>query len=394
MLLEKAVTLADRLSIAFDTPSGVPDDEIIFNPRAHRLGNSDSSITCIGTLVLEWTRLSDLTGNKTYASLAQRAQNHLLRPKYDGFRFPGLVGTYVRLKDGVFQDYQAGWGGGSDSYYEYLIKMYAYDSVAFTEYKDNWVAAAESSMQYLASSPTSRTDLTFLGEFRDNTTVPVSSHCKFAQFVRLCSLRWKVLTRHLIVASVCGGSFILGGFLLQNQTYVDFGLELTKSYYEVYRQSPAGIGPETFRWVDDHQPASRRTASLPPPKKRASFYEKSGYWATSPEYILRPETIESLYYAYRATDDKKWQLWAWEAFEALESKTRVAGGYGGLHTTMKSEAEVNNVQKYRINKMESFWLAETLKYLYMIFSDDDEYQVKRGGRWVLNTEAHPLRVRH
>ncbi|KAL2211239.1 1,2-a-D-mannosidase [Sarocladium strictum] len=371
VLLEKAVTLADRLSIAFDTPSGVPDDEVIFNPKPHRLGNRDSSITCIGTLVLEWTRLSDLTGNTTYAALAQRAQNHLLRPKYNGFKFPGLLGTYVRLTDGEFEDYQAGWGGGSDSYYEYLIKMFAYDPVAFAEYRDNWVAAAESSMRYLASSPTSRSDLTFLGEFRDNTTVPISSH----------------------LASVCGGSFILGGLLLQDQAFIDFGLELAKSYYEVYRQSPSGIGPETFRWVDDHQATSRRTASLAPPKKWASFYEVAGYWSTSPEYILRPETIESLYYAYRATGDRKWQTWAWEAFEALEAGTRVAGGYSGLHTTMKSEEEVGDATKYRVDKMESFWLAETLKYLYMIFSNDDEYQVKQGGRWVLNTEAHPLRAR-
>lgn len=183
MLLEKAKSLADALTIAFDTPSGIPDDEIVFSPKPRKIGNHDSSITCIGTLVLEWTRLSDLTGNKTYAALAQRAQSHLLRPKPEGWRLPGLVGTYVRLRDGEFEDYQAGWGGGSDSYYEYLIKMYQYDPVAFVEYKDSWVAAAESSMKYLASHPTTRTDLTFLGEFRGNSTVPMSSHCKFRAYI-------------------------------------------------------------------------------------------------------------------------------------------------------------------------------------------------------------------
>lgn len=121
-----------------------------------------------------------MTGNVTYAALAQRAQAHLIRPKPEGFRLPGLVGTYVRLDTGHFGDYQAGWGGGSDSYYEYLIKMYAYDPVSFAEYKDSWILAAESSMQHLASSPTTRPDLTFLGEFRGNTTVPISSHCEFA----------------------------------------------------------------------------------------------------------------------------------------------------------------------------------------------------------------------
>ena len=38
---------------------------------------------------------------------------------------------------------------------------------------------------------------------------------------------------------------------------------------------------------------------------------------------------------------------------------------------------------------QSFFLAETLKYLYLIFSDDDAMDLDR---WVLNTEAHPLPV--
>ena len=179
-LLKAAITLADRLSIAFDTPSGIPDDGIIFNPTSRRYGNIDNSITCFGTLVLEWTRLSDLTGNKTYAALAQRAQDHLIHPKTNQeFTLPGLIGTYVRLDNGYFGDYQAGWGGGSDSYYEYLIKMYAYDPIQFVEYGESWIQAAESSMKYLASSPSTRPDLTFLGEMRENTMIPISSHCKF-----------------------------------------------------------------------------------------------------------------------------------------------------------------------------------------------------------------------
>ncbi|KAG5765101.1 hypothetical protein H9Q72_006803 [Fusarium xylarioides] len=371
-LLKAAVILADRLSIAFDTPSGIPDDEIIFNPRLRRFGNIDNSITCFGTLVLEWTRLSDLTGNQTYAKLAQRAQDHLIHPKTkQSFTLPGLIGTYVKLKDGYFGDYQAGWGGGSDSYYEYLIKMYAYDPVAFAEYGETWIKAAESSMLYLASSPSTRPDLTFLGEMRGDTLIPISSH----------------------LASVCGGSLILGGLLLQNQTFVDFGVKLSESYYEVYRQSPSGIGPELFRWVDDgRQPLAKASAKRLPAPKWQSFYEKSGYYHTNAEYILRPETIESLYYAYRATGDRKYQDWAWEAFEALNRMCKVEGGYTGLKSVMKTKDD--KTRKF-VDKMESFWLAETLKYLYLMFAEDSELQVRRDGKmkYVLNTEAHPLLVR-
>lgn len=43
------------------------------------------------------------------------------------------------------------------------------------------------------------------------------------------------------------------------------------------------------------------------------------------------------------------------------------------------------------DRQESFWVAETLKYLYLLFSDDASDQLNLG-EWVLNTEAHPLPV--
>jgi hypothetical protein len=39
--------------------------------------------------------------------------------------------------------------------------------------------------------------------------------------------------------------------------------------------------------------------------------------------------------------------------------------------------------------METFWFAETLKYLYMLFSEDELIDLHQ---WVFNTEAHPFRV--
>ncbi len=41
-----------------------------------------------------------------------------------------------------------------------------------------------------------------------------------------------------------------------------------------------------------------------------------------------------------------------------------------------------------VDSMESFWLAETLKYFYLVFADWDLVHLDQ---WVLNTEAHPLR---
>ena len=186
---------------------------------------------------------------------------------------------------------------------------------------------------------------------------------------------------------------ILGGLLLQNQTFIDFGLKLSSSYYETYHQTHAGIAPELFRWLDNgFNPLVKPTANRSPPQKWMAFYERSGFYATNPEYILRPETIESLYYAYRATGERKLQDMAWQAFEAWNKRTKVEGGYAGLRSVMKSFDDP--AQQY-VDKMESFWMAETLKYLYLMFADDSDVQVRSDGKmkWVLNTEAHPLLIR-
>lgn len=180
MLLEKAVSLADSLSIAFGTPSGVPDPTIILNPEPKLKGSGNNGIAGAGTLVLEWTRLADLTGNETYAQLVKKAESYLVNPTGVPEPFPGLVGEGVSLETGEFLDDTGGWGAGTDSFYEYLIKMYLYDPEEFSAYKDRWVLAADSTIEHLASHPTSREDLTFLLQFSGTTRRPNSGHCELS----------------------------------------------------------------------------------------------------------------------------------------------------------------------------------------------------------------------
>lgn len=138
----------------------------------------------MGTLVMEWTRLSDILGDPTYGALAQKCQSYLINPVNPelGEPFPGLLGTDVSIANGSFLDSRGGWTGGTDSYYEYLIKMYLYDPARFSTYKDRWVSAVDSSIQYLASHPTTRPDLTFLAYYRNNSANGIeynSQHCEF-----------------------------------------------------------------------------------------------------------------------------------------------------------------------------------------------------------------------
>jgi mannosyl-oligosaccharide alpha-1,2-mannosidase len=177
-LLDQARTLADSLSVAFDTPSGVPDPTIFLNPEPRHSGAGRNNIAEIGTLVLEWTRLSDLTGDDKYAKLVAKAESYLLNPTGSPEAWPGLVGTFVSTEDGTFQDSNGGWSAYDDSFYEYLIKMYLYDSEAYGEYRDRWIKAADSTIEHLTSHPSTREDLTFLSQYRGQTTIPTSAHCK------------------------------------------------------------------------------------------------------------------------------------------------------------------------------------------------------------------------
>ncbi len=97
-----------------------------------------------------------------------------------------------------------------------------------------------------------------------------------------------------------------------------------------------------------------------------------------PGYPLRPEAIESAYYLFVLTGDESWREMGKDMVRRILAATRVEGGFA--HLTDVRTGEQNDA-------MESFFLAETLKYAYLIANpsalDFDAV--------VFNTEAHPLR---
>ena len=151
-LLTQSKNLADGLSFAFNTSSGVPSNNLYFTNQTND-GSTTNGLADIGTLCLEWQRLSDLTGDPMYGVLAQKAETYLLNPLPESNEpFPGLVGTSVNTSNGFFLDATGGWNGGDDSFYEYLIKMYVYDSSRYSNYSDRWIMAADSTIKYLTSN--------------------------------------------------------------------------------------------------------------------------------------------------------------------------------------------------------------------------------------------------
>lgn len=100
-------------------------------------------------------------------------------------------------------------------------------------------------------------------------------------------------------------------------------------------------------------------------------------------YILRPEAIESVWYMYRITGDPIWQAKGWRMWEAIMNCTQAEYGNSAIaDVTLPAD---KTKQK---DTMESFWIAETLKYFYLLFSEPELVSLDE---WVLNTEAHPFR---
>ncbi|XP_013382068.1 ER degradation-enhancing alpha-mannosidase-like protein 2 [Lingula anatina] len=114
-------------------------------------------------------------------------------------------------------------------------------------------------------------------------------------------------------------------------------------------------------------------------------------------YPLRPELIESTMYLYRATKDPYLLEVGVDILESIEHSTKTRCGY----------ATVQNVKTHMLeNRMESFFLAETTKYLYLLFDPENFIHNTAGhgtviqtpsgeciidaGGYVFNTEAHPV----
>lgn len=83
---------------------------------------------------------------------------------------------------------------------------------------------------------------------------------------------------------------------------------------------------------------------------------------------------------YRITGDAEWMDKGWQMFEATVRATRTSIANSAVDNVLSAEPTTKD-------EMESFWMAETLKYYLLLFSEPDVISLDD---WVLNTEAHPF----
>ncbi|EAT33026.1 AAEL014721-PA [Aedes aegypti] len=342
LFLEKAKYVADKLLPAFQTPTGIP--YALVNPtngisKNYGWASGGSSILSeFGTLHLEFAYLSDITGDSVYRERVQAIRSVLKeieKPK-------GLYPNYLNPKTGKWGQQHMSLGALGDSFYEYLLKAWIQSGHEDDEAREMYDDAMQAIIQHMIR--TSPGGLTYVSDLKFERLEHKMDH----------------------LACFAGGLFGLGGTTLNNQyseRYMEIGEGLTNTCHESYVRTYTRLGPEAFRFNDGVE------------AKALKSQEKY--------YILRPETFESYFVMWRLTHDQKYRDWAWDAVQALEKHCRTPNGFSGLKNVYLTDPQKDDVQQ-------SFFLAETLKYLYLIFSDDSLLRLED---WVFNTEAHPLPVR-
>ncbi|CAG8110868.1 unnamed protein product [Penicillium salamii] len=388
ILLEKATELGEMIYHAFDTHNRMPavrwdwtksakGEEISPSPR--------TSLAEAASLTLELTRLTQVTGDPKYYDAVQRVMDEL-EIGQDKTRIPGLWPTWLDLDRMNFEDSEFTIGGCADSAYEYLPKSHILLGAQTDKYRKMYEKAIKAFNDKLL----------FRAMTKDE-----DQHILFAADaigLRGNSQTLKYSADHL--KCFMGGSVAIASKIFNRPQDMFVARGLTDGCVWAYDIMPTGIMPEIFKvshcqeldhcpWDEEKWMSEVISRSIDSAETREAAEdqieaEKLPPGVTEikdPNYKLRPEALESVFIMYRITGDKKLLDTAWRMFQHIDKATRTKYG----HSTIK---DIRHSKPRFEDKMESFWLAETLKYLYLIFSEPDHISLDE---YVLSTEAHPFR---
>eukprot|EP00887_Chlorella_sp_A99_P003907 scaffold11.g3907.t1 len=369
-LLRRAVAVAERVMPAYDTPTGIPYN--LINLATQRVRNPSwnlrsSTLAEFGTHQLEFWQLSALTGDRTYAEKAEAT----IRRLHEGWPRQGLMPLFISPLTGNFTARKVSLGALGDSYYEYLLKMWLLKGKKDNMYRTMWEAAMDEMIARLVF--TSSEGLTYIAEFD------------------------RLVVKHKMDHLVC---FVPGMLALGARAgavpppkaaqYMEVAANVTRTCWRMYRTWPTGARPRlcggtlSVWWLLRADP---RAPGLGPGSRGLSpeyvtFTPSGGMRCGAPYNLLRPEAVEAFWYMWRVTKDWRYRAWGWEVFSSFQTHCRAEAGFAGIKDVRAPNVTQDDTQQ-------SFFLAETLKYLWLLFSPDEAFDLDK---WVLNTEAHPLKI--
>lgn len=326
-LLNLADDLGARLLPAFNSPTGLPYRFV--NLKTGKVKGEVSNPAETGTLLLEFGTLSKLTGKPIYYEKAKRA----LAETYKRRSPIGLVGENINVETGKWTNTDSHISGGIDSYYEYLIKC----SKLFgdVDCQSMWEDSISKVNTYLADEGENMS--------RKNVNGPmIVGDLWYGHADMVTGRRTKATTGAL--DAFFPAILALDGDLNRARALQD-------SMFKMWEINH--IEPEVYNY-----------------KIRE---------VTDASYPLRPEIVESTYYLYQFTKDPKYFAMAKEMWGDFVKYCRTDDAYAGLKSVITKE---------KADYMHSFLFAETFKYFYLLFAQENTVDLKTV---VFNTEAHPIR---
>lgn len=393
-LLGKAKEFGEMLLKAFDTPNRMPITR--WKPQEALSGPQEADPTVlvaeIGSLTMEFTHLSQLTGDMRFYDATARIMK-LFAAQQDETHLPGMFPVSVDGKNADFtRDTFFTLGAMSDSLYEYFPKMHALLGGTEPMYSKLYKKSMQTAIKHNLWKPMTP----------DGAEILMSGGVKVEMGN---SPALEAQGQHLVCFA--GGMFALGGKLFDEKEHGNIGKKLTDGCIWTYRALPLGVMPEIFSMLpcaslDDD--CEWDEAKWKAEVKRLNSGESSGEAAAKNQrlpkgftalwdrrYILRPEAIESVFVLYRITGERYLLEAAWKMYQSIidVTTTDIANAaLGDVSYTREALELKGGVKAIQMDSMESFWCAETLKYFYLIF---EETEVVSLDTFVFNTEAHPFR---
>ncbi|KAJ6458125.1 glycoside hydrolase [Mycena vitilis] len=378
ILLKKADELGTSLLPAFKTPSGLPMYAV--NPMT---GNTRGGWTG-GVLwsealsnQMEYKYLAHLTGRAEYYERTEKIMEIMANATITGGQFP----TQWDASTGKPSNSHFSVGAYADSAHEYLLKQWLLTAGSEPKAKDLYLRAVESIIDTLLYVTPTR-NLLYVTD--------VSSGSPSFKFEHLSCFLPGLLALGVHTLALPPKTRELHAWAAEG---------IATTCWLTYADQKSGLGPDEMMMTRPPMPyengkwttllkqweADGRPGGVPPglgnpkPERSGAARDYTMYKTT---YLLRPETVESFYILWRTTGDEIWRERGWAVFEAIEKHARLERGYASI-------VNVDETTVKHMDEMPSFFLAETLKYLYLLFVDQEIIPLDQ---WVFNTEAHPLPI--
>ncbi|CAR29100.1 hypothetical protein ZYGR_0Z00210 [Zygosaccharomyces rouxii] len=331
-LLQLAKDMADRLLPSYLTLTGLPVPRINLRSKFDPISVesvSENNVAAMVSPIFEFTMLSYLTLDSKYADVTRYAMNKTwaLRTELQ------LLPMSFNPQSGQCYTPISGVGASIDSFYEYALK----GAILFDD--DGLLKIWQDA--YNSLNTNSRADWFYTN---------VQSTTGQLQTLWIDSL-----------SAFFPGLQVLAG---------DVEDAILKHMLTLKLWNTFGGVPE--RWDFQTLAAFEKKKEFTPEDIK-SFVPLE--W-----YPLRPEFVESTYFLYRATRDPFYLNVGVAILESLQTRFKHECGFGGFQDVTTGEPQ---------DRMETFILSETLKYLYLLFDVDNELHSTRDNV-VFSTEAHPM----